>query len=47
MSERGEHLGDGAYIVPDQNGMDHQQLSRRYRDTPRHIRVIAWLLRFL
>lgn len=24
-----------------------QQLSRRYRDTPRHIRVIAWLMRFL
>jgi len=24
-----------------------QQLSRRYRDTPRHIRVIAWFLRWL
>lgn len=22
MSERGTHLGDGAYIVPDQHGMD-------------------------
>lgn len=24
-----------------------QQLSRKYRDIPRHVRVIAWLLRIL
>ena len=34
MSERGTHLGDGAYIVPDPNGMDQLWLCANSHTNP-------------
>lgn len=37
MTERGTHLGDGAYIVPDQHGMDQLWFSANHHEN----RVVA------